>query len=71
MIVNNDWVFSHYRIQFLFKPKPGEQPKDNKFYRRLYPQIIQDIEVSDSNIMIKKRHQVSNWLLLYNYLNEM
>ena len=30
----------------MFKPKPGEVPKDNKFYRRLYPQIIQDIDVS-------------------------
>lgn len=35
-----------FRIQFLFKPKPGEQLKDHKFYRTLYPQIIDDIDVS-------------------------
>lgn len=34
---------------FLFKPKPGEQPKDHKFYRTLYPQIIQDIERIENN----------------------
>lgn len=33
---------------YLFKPRPGEQPKDHKFYRSLYPQIIQDIEVGVS-----------------------
>ena len=36
---------SFYRGTYLFKPRPGEQPKDHKFYRSLYPQIIQDIEV--------------------------
>jgi hypothetical protein len=35
-----------FRIQFLFKPKSGEQLKDHKFYRILYPQIIEDIDVS-------------------------
>ncbi|XP_046373825.1 F-box/WD repeat-containing protein 1A-like isoform X2 [Haliotis cracherodii] len=35
--------------QFLFKPKPGEPPKDHKFYRSLYPQIIQDIDRIESN----------------------
>jgi hypothetical protein len=35
-----------FRIQFLFKPKSGEQLKDHKFYRNLYPQIIEDIDVS-------------------------
>lgn len=33
----------------LFKPKLGEQPKDHKFYRVLYPKIIQDIEAIDNN----------------------
>ncbi len=40
------------RGQHLFKPKPGEVPKDNKFYRRLYPQIIQDIDVSFRNLHV-------------------
>ncbi len=40
--------FVYFRGQYLFKPKPGETPKDNKFYRRLYPQIIQDIDVSET-----------------------
>ena len=30
----------------LFRPKSGEIPKDNKYYRKLYPQIIDDINVS-------------------------
>ena len=33
------------RDQYLFKQRHGEAPKDHKFYRILYPQIIQDIEV--------------------------
>lgn len=36
-------------ILYLFKPKPGEPPKDHKFYRNLYPQIISDIERIESN----------------------
>lgn len=36
-------------IQFLFKPKPGEQLKDHKFYRNLYPQIIDDIDRIETN----------------------
>ncbi|KAL3864267.1 hypothetical protein ACJMK2_005966 [Sinanodonta woodiana] len=35
--------------QYLFKPKLGEPPKDHKFYRDLYPQIIQDIERIETN----------------------
>ncbi|ELT91658.1 hypothetical protein CAPTEDRAFT_148311 [Capitella teleta] len=35
--------------QYLFRPKPGEQPKDNKFYRNLYPQIISDIDRIENN----------------------
>lgn len=29
----------------LFKPKMGQIVKENSFYRHLYPEIIQDIEV--------------------------
>lgn len=36
-------------IHYLFKPRHGEQPKDHKFYRRLYPQIVSDIERIESN----------------------
>ncbi|KAJ8317015.1 hypothetical protein KUTeg_004919 [Tegillarca granosa] len=38
-------------ILYLFKPKPGEPPKDHKFYRNLYPQIISDIEIWDRNTL--------------------
>ncbi|KAK3095362.1 hypothetical protein FSP39_013764 [Pinctada imbricata] len=34
---------------YLFKPKHGEIPKDHKFYRNLYPQIIQDIDRIENN----------------------
>lgn len=34
-----------FRIKYLFKPAPGEQHPDYMFYRRLFPKIIQDIEV--------------------------
>jgi F-box and WD-40 domain protein 1/11 len=32
-------------IDCLFKPKPGQPMPDHSYYRRLYPQIIQSIEV--------------------------
>jgi len=35
-----------YRIQYLFKPKPGESHPNHSFYRTLFPKIIQDIDVS-------------------------
>ncbi|XP_052225874.1 beta-TrCP-like isoform X2 [Dreissena polymorpha] len=35
--------------QYLFKPRPGEPPKDHKFYRNLYPQIIKDIDRIETN----------------------
>ncbi|XP_060578618.1 F-box/WD repeat-containing protein 1A-like isoform X1 [Ruditapes philippinarum] len=35
--------------QYLFKPRQGEVPKDHKFYRSLYPQIIQDIDRIETN----------------------
>lgn len=38
-------LFLFFRDQYLFKQRHGETPKDHKFYRLLYPQIIQDIEV--------------------------
>lgn len=34
-----------FRIQYLFKPKPGEHHPDHFSYRALFPKIIQDIEV--------------------------
>lgn len=36
-------------ISYLFKPKPGDPLKNNKFYRELYPQIIQDIDRIENN----------------------
>ena len=33
-------------VQYLFKPKPGESHPSHSFYRRLYPSIIKDIDVS-------------------------
>lgn len=30
----------------LFKPRGGQSHPDNSFYRKLYPRIIQDIQVS-------------------------
>jgi len=36
-------------IQYLFKPKPGEQHPGHDFYRRLYPSIIKDIENIEDN----------------------
>ncbi|XP_075223160.1 beta-transducin repeat containing E3 ubiquitin protein ligase slmb isoform X7 [Lycorma delicatula] len=36
-------------IKFLFKPKPGKQHPNHKFYRTLFPKIIQDIESIENN----------------------
>jgi len=36
-------------IQYLFKPRPGENHPPHTFYRSLYPQIIQDIETIENN----------------------
>ncbi|CAG5130863.1 unnamed protein product [Candidula unifasciata] len=35
--------------QYLFKQRHGETPKDHKFYRTLYPQIIHDIDRIENN----------------------
>lgn len=43
-------IYSVFRAVYLFKGKAGDTPTDHKFYRNLYPQIIEDIEV---NILIK------------------
>ncbi len=40
------FVFYLLRGQYLFKPKPGESPPGDSFFRKLYPRIIQNIEVS-------------------------
>ncbi|XP_026681183.1 F-box/WD repeat-containing protein 11 [Diaphorina citri] len=37
------------RIQYLFKPKPGESHPDHCSYRSLFPKIIQDIESIENN----------------------
>jgi F-box and WD-40 domain protein 1/11 len=34
---------------YLFRPKPGERHKDHDFYRKLYPQIIKDIQNLENN----------------------
>ncbi|CAG0890087.1 unnamed protein product [Darwinula stevensoni] len=36
-------------IKYLFKPRPGEKPQGHKFYRSLYPTIMQDIENIEYN----------------------
>ncbi|BET01724.1 D domain of beta-TrCP [Nesidiocoris tenuis] len=36
-------------IQYLFKPKPGKTHPNHKFYRSLFPKIIQDIESIENN----------------------
>ncbi|CAG0917686.1 unnamed protein product, partial [Notodromas monacha] len=36
-------------IDYLFKPRPGQPMPDHSFYRRLYPQIIQSIDILDFN----------------------
>ena len=51
--LQNLWWFEHlisiflviFRGVYLFKGKAGDTPTDHKFYRNLYPQIIEDIEV--------------------------
>uniref|UniRef100_A0A1I8H5N6 F-box domain-containing protein n=1 Tax=Macrostomum lignano TaxID=282301 RepID=A0A1I8H5N6_9PLAT len=36
-------------LQDLFRPQRGCQPKDNAYYRQLYPRILQDIERIENN----------------------
>lgn len=36
-------------IQYLFKPKPGDSHPAHSFYRKLYPNIIKDIETIEDN----------------------
>ena len=36
-------------MQYLFVPKPGEQHPNHSFYRRLYPNIVKDIETIENN----------------------
>nr|CAD7587313.1 unnamed protein product [Timema genevievae] len=37
------------KIQYLFKPKPGESHPNHSFYRSLFPKIIQDIDSIENN----------------------
>lgn len=46
LIVLFNQYFCCYRAVYLFKGKAGDTPTDHKFYRNLYPQIIEDIEVN-------------------------
>lgn len=46
--------FLYLRIQYLFKPKPGENHRPHNFYRSLYPKIIQDIESIENNWRVGK-----------------
>jgi len=34
------------RGAYLFRPKPGERHREHEFYRKLYPSIIRDIQVT-------------------------
>ena len=43
-------------IQYLFKPRPGEQHPAHDFYRRLYPSIIKDIDAIENNWRIGKHN---------------
>ena len=43
-------------IQYLFKPRPGEQHPTHDFYRRLYPSIIKDIDAIENNWRIGKHN---------------
>lgn len=38
-----------FRIQYLFKPRPGESHPNHNFYRSLYPKIVKDIDSIDNN----------------------
>lgn len=42
-------LFLYFRIQYLFKPRPGENHRPHSFYRSLYPRIIKDIDSIESN----------------------
>ena len=47
--LSNIWTSTKIRrgwVQYLFKPRPGECHPSHSFYRRLYPSIIKDIDVS-------------------------
>lgn len=37
------------RIQYLFKPRPGENHRPHSFHRTLYPRVIKDIDSIESN----------------------
>lgn len=45
----NKIVILFFRIQYLFKPRPGENHRPHSFYRSLYPRIIKDIDSIESN----------------------
>lgn len=41
--------FLFNRIQYLFKPRPGENHPNHSFYRKLFPKIVNDIDSIDNN----------------------
>lgn len=47
--INIYFPFSFHRIQYLFKPRPGESHPNHNFYRNLYPKIVKDIDSIDNN----------------------
>lgn len=40
---------SHFRIKYLFIPRPGVTHRPHKFYRELFPKIMKDIEAIETN----------------------
>ena len=34
------------RAKYLFRPKPGETPRDDHYYHDLFPQVVKEISVS-------------------------
>lgn len=47
--INIYFPFFLHRIQYLFKPRPGESHPNHNFYRNLYPKIVKDIDSIDNN----------------------
>ncbi|KAJ8952902.1 hypothetical protein NQ318_006519 [Aromia moschata] len=48
-LVCKEWFRDLRRIQYLFKPRPGENHRPHDFYRSLYPRIIHDIDSIETN----------------------
>lgn len=58
----------NFRIQYLFKPKPGFVHPGHSFYRALFPKIIQDIDSIENNWRMGRHNlQVINSILKINF----